>query len=272
MTSGAEQPSGLSKGRDGVPSWDGTPSSFQAFVESAELFEQSTPFHKRYLCGPRLQAELSGAARRHVVGQRADWLSHNQGVNTLLQHLRQCLGNVNCTFELSKLCGGYSHTMVGATAAPVVLGFNGGPSRTSGSTSSRDDSKINCLRCGKLGHRIANCPHGADYKKPPDAMAPFVCYASAGVVTEDQTEQTHQALAAEVPTTQEAIMQGKCVLDSGATRSLGSARAIEQVMRLSADAVSHVDDFYTNSTHVRQEVPSLMSYVQNADVPTASSE
>ena len=241
-----------------------------------------------------------------------------------------------------------------------------GPSRTSGSTSSRDDSKINCLRCGKLGHRIANCPHGADYKKPPDAMAPFVCYASAGVVTEDQTEQTHQALAAEVPTTQEAIMQGKCVLDSGATRSLGSARAIEQVMRLSADAVSHVDvtdcpkfgfgnsseetcvstvhfkvkaqgqdgtlkvhalsggegpilfsidalrklkavidyeadlvvfraldpsriiqleqtssghqvfpltqDFYTNSTHVRQEVPSLMSYVQNADVPTASSE
>ncbi|CAE7944132.1 GIP, partial [Symbiodinium necroappetens] len=144
---------------------------------------------------------------------------------------------------------------------------------------------------------------GADYKKPPDAMAPFVCYASAGMVTGSPTEETQQALAAEMTTTQEAIMQGKCVLDSGATRSLGSAQAIEQVMRLSADAVANIDvkaqgqdgtlkvhalsggegriiqleqttsghqvfpltqDFYTNSTKSSQEVPSLKAYVQNA--------
>ena len=60
-------------------------------------------------------------------------------------------------------------------------------------------------------------------------------------MTGSPTEETQQALAAEMTTTQEAIMQGKCVLDSGATRSLGSARAIEQVMRLSADAVANID-------------------------------
>ena len=468
MTSGAEQPNGLSEGREGVPSWDGTPSSFQAFAESAELFEQSTPFHKRYLCGPRLQAELTGAARRHVVGQRADWLSNNQGVHTLLQHLRQCLGRPQLPeltdlltqyFKGSRRLQGESmgnyisrkcelyiraqqamrrvqphHGRADSRAGGSVTGWpsawtssnwnsrrtsvdsqateedanadppvqaaaptaatttntedgseapqwnwshagqwqawdwswnstwhgstwsynsggsyeardvtplpelvpefvqawyllqdagleqneknlvltaikgsmslqqvaqelrtqfpeielrrrdqqrrhhsywgqieededsgndmnqepdmafsaeqelneegyalwssaateaetawaalqgarrtlkdararqhqvkmnrkyfrgNAGASRSSGSTSTRDDSKITCLRCGKLGHRIANCPQGADYKKPPDAMAPFVCYASAGVVTGSPTEETQQALAAEMAT------------------------------------------------------------------------
>ena len=571
MTSGAEQPNGLSKGREGVPSWDGTPSSFQAFAESAELFEQSTPFHKRYLCGPRLQAELTGAARRHVVGQRADWLSHNQGVHTLLQHLRQCLGRPqlpeltdlltqyfkgsrrlqgesmgnyisrkcelyiraqqamrrvqphhgrtdsraggsvtgwpsawtgsnwnsrrtsvdsqateedanadppvqaaaptaattttaeddtegpqwnwsrngqwqawdwswNSTWQgstwsynsggsyearessplpelvpefvqawyllqdagleqneknlvLTAIKGsmslqqvaqelrtqfpeielrrrdqqrrhhsywgqaeededsgndanqetdmvfsaeqelneeGYALWSSAATEAETALAalqgarrtlkdararqhqvkmnrkyFRGstGASRSSGSTSTRDDSKITCLRCGKLGHRIANCPQGADYKKPPDAMAPFVCYASAGVVTGSPTEETQQALAAEMTTTQEAIMQGKCVLDSGATRSLGSARAIEQVMRLSADAVANIDvtdcpkfgfgnsseETCVSTVHFKVkaqgqdgtlkvhalsggEGPSLKAYVQSARVPTENVE
>ena len=92
MTSSGDQAGGLTKGRDGVPAWDGTTSSFQSYVEAATLFEQGTPYHKRYLCGPKLQAELTGTARRHVVGQRPDWLSHGQGVDTLLQHLRKCLG------------------------------------------------------------------------------------------------------------------------------------------------------------------------------------
>ena len=83
--------------------------------------------------------------------------------------------------------------------------FRGGPGGSKPPVQPRDDSKIVCLRCGKQGHRIANCPQGADYKKEPDAQAPFVCDATAGVVT----EEPHQALATESPTTQEAVMQGE---------------------------------------------------------------
>ncbi|CAE7036286.1 RE1, partial [Symbiodinium sp. CCMP2456] len=106
MTSSGDQAGGLTKGRDGIPSWDGTTSSFQSYVEAAELYEQGTPYHKRYLCGPKLQAELTGTARRHVVGQRPDWLSHEQGVHTLLQHLRKCLGKPQLP-ELTELLAQY---------------------------------------------------------------------------------------------------------------------------------------------------------------------
>ncbi|CAE7480578.1 GIP [Symbiodinium sp. CCMP2592] len=62
------------------------------YEEAALLWEQSVAVQKRYLCGPRLAAELGGAAKRLVVGKRADWLSHNDGVTVLLQHLRNSLG------------------------------------------------------------------------------------------------------------------------------------------------------------------------------------
>ena len=48
----------------------------------------------------------------------------------------------------------------------------------------RDDSKLTCLKCGRIGHGAANCP---DKDKPQDGpgaslaeeQAPFVCYAEA---------------------------------------------------------------------------------------------
>ena len=75
-----------------IPSWDGGSESFQAYCEAALLYEQTTKFQDRYLVGPRLVGELHGAARRLVVGQRADWVSFNGGVERLLQHLRASLG------------------------------------------------------------------------------------------------------------------------------------------------------------------------------------
>ena len=48
--------------------------------------------NKRYLCGPKLIAELTGAAKRLVAGKRHDWVSHNNGVQELMKHLRSCLG------------------------------------------------------------------------------------------------------------------------------------------------------------------------------------
>ena len=82
----------ISRTREGVPVWDGDASTYVAYAEAAELYEQTTAYHKRCLAAPRLVAELQGAARKLVVGQPADWLSFNGGVAKLLDHLRQGLG------------------------------------------------------------------------------------------------------------------------------------------------------------------------------------
>ena len=101
--------SGSGRAREGVPSWDGNPGSFQEYEESSLLWEQSVAFQKRYLCGPRLAAELTGAARRLVSGRSPDWLSDNDGVKRLMAHLRQCLGKpqiAELTEQLSKFFKG----------------------------------------------------------------------------------------------------------------------------------------------------------------------
>lgn len=56
------------------------------------MWEQGIPHHKRDLCGPRLVSELSGAARRFIVGKKPGWVSFHGGVGRLLQHLRTHLG------------------------------------------------------------------------------------------------------------------------------------------------------------------------------------
>jgi len=92
MSSAASTADGVSRTRDGVPGWDGDASTFQEYVEAAELYEQSVAYHKRGQVAPRLIAELQGSARRLVVGQPADWVSYNGGVARLLDHLREGLG------------------------------------------------------------------------------------------------------------------------------------------------------------------------------------
>ena len=89
-------------------------------------------------------------------------------------------------------------------------------------------------------------------REPPENLAPFVCFAS-GMENEPmehrsqagQPPETHQevleqslsaqALSANSTTTQEAVLQGKCVIDCGATKSLGSIHALEQVVRKAED-------------------------------------
>ena len=87
MTSGQ---SGRSK--DGVPTWDGSASTFQAYEEQVLVWEQGVKYENRYLCGPRLCGELSGAAQRMIVGKPPTWVSFNGGVAVFLRHLRQSLG------------------------------------------------------------------------------------------------------------------------------------------------------------------------------------
>eukprot|EP00435_Cladocopium_sp_Y103_P069442 s548_g33.t1 len=82
----------IERSKDGVPQWDGDATTFQEYSEMASHWQESIPYHKRYLCGPRLQAELSGTARRFVQAKQPGLISNDHGVETLLQHLRQHLG------------------------------------------------------------------------------------------------------------------------------------------------------------------------------------
>lgn len=82
----------IERNKEGVPCWDGSSSTFQEYSEVAEHWEQTIPYHKRYLCGPKLLNELSGTAKRFVMSKRPGWVSHAGGVQTLLNHLRQHLG------------------------------------------------------------------------------------------------------------------------------------------------------------------------------------
>ena len=45
---------------EGVPCWYGNAATFQEYSELAGHWEQAVAHHKRYLCGPKLQAELTG--------------------------------------------------------------------------------------------------------------------------------------------------------------------------------------------------------------------
>ena len=83
---------GISRSRDGVPQWSGDSRTFQEYEEACLQWEQSIAVHKRYLCGPRLQGELGGTAKKYGHGKRADWISWNGGVEHLLAHLRRSLG------------------------------------------------------------------------------------------------------------------------------------------------------------------------------------
>ena len=82
----------IKRSKDGVPSWDGDAKTFQEYEEVALMWEQGVAHHKRDLCGPRLISELTGAARRFIIGKKADWVSYNGGVQKLLGHLRANLG------------------------------------------------------------------------------------------------------------------------------------------------------------------------------------
>ncbi|CAE7273716.1 RE1 [Symbiodinium sp. CCMP2592] len=82
----------VTRSKDGVPQWSGEASSFTEYEEQCLLYEQSVPYHKRYMVGPRLIGELQGPAKRLVLGKRPDWVSYAGGVTELLNTLRASLG------------------------------------------------------------------------------------------------------------------------------------------------------------------------------------
>ena len=75
--------------RDGVPTWSGEPATWEEYRRAALLYVQATKWESRYLCGPRLAAELSGAAKAAVTNKKASWLASDDGVQRLLRHLQE---------------------------------------------------------------------------------------------------------------------------------------------------------------------------------------
>ena len=96
----------ITRSRDGVPQWSGDAANFQDYEDAALLWEQGIPYHKRYLCGPRLVGELSGTAKKFVLGKRSTWVSFQGGVEHLLSHLRMSLGKPRIP-ELSEMLTKY---------------------------------------------------------------------------------------------------------------------------------------------------------------------
>ena len=129
---------------------------------------------------------------------------------------------------------------------------------SSASAKPKDDSNLDCLRCGRRGHRAANCPHKPIGDGPSQAnlaqagssssepqQAPFVCYLDeamagnkdeigeesltnfVGYATEECLQTTNAAAAI---STSEAVAQGMAVIDGGATQTIGSVKALEAVL------------------------------------------
>ena len=93
---------GIQRNRDGVPIWGGDPSLLEEFTEACLRYEQTIVREKRYLCGPRIASELTGPAKRVLIGRPADWLSFEGGVRHLIEALRSERGQPQVP-EMSEL-------------------------------------------------------------------------------------------------------------------------------------------------------------------------
>lgn len=78
----------VTKGKDNIPGWDGSPATWAEYRQAAYMYEDTVKWESRYLCGPRLAAELTGAAKAAISGKRRGWLSCHDGVEKLLRCLR----------------------------------------------------------------------------------------------------------------------------------------------------------------------------------------
>ncbi|CAE7201192.1 RE2 [Symbiodinium sp. CCMP2592] len=118
-------------------------------------------------------------------------------------------------------------------------GSAGSSSHRGGGGATNNDANMTCLKCGKLGHRAANC------KDPPNKAlqvdeskneeAPFVCYSEVEAIGYANVEANQSAfMGTPTMTTAEAVREGHAILDGGATRTLASVYAIECLMKQNA--------------------------------------
>ena len=111
------------------------------------------------------------------------------------------------------------------------------------SNSQRPSGSSSCLKCGSSGHRTAQCPKKSEPQgtahTAQNESAPFVCFT-------ESIDKNEAHFMGDGLTSEEAMRQGKAILDGGATRTLGSVTAVEQVMDLNekltgATGIRHID-------------------------------
>ena len=91
----------------------------------------------------------------------------------------------------------------------------------------RGNAPDTCLKCGGR-HKTTDClkkSPGANNVDQPEA-APFVCFSDM-----DGSSESAMTLESGI-TTRDAVMQGKAVIDGGATKTLGSVTALQYIMDL----------------------------------------
>ena len=71
-----------------IPGWHGDADTYFFYARRARQFVEGTKTQELYLCGPRLEAQLTGKPESAVEGCRPVWLSQEHGVKTLLSFLR----------------------------------------------------------------------------------------------------------------------------------------------------------------------------------------
>ena len=104
----------------------------------------------------------------------------------------------------------------------------------------RSDANMVCLKCGKVGHRAANCvdqkQRAMQAEEQIDEEAPFVCFNDLSAAGYVSMETATAYVNTDGMTTQEAVEAGCAILDGGATRTLASVHAVECLMRENREA------------------------------------
>jgi hypothetical protein len=71
--------------------WDGDISLWEDWKQSALTYMETMRRDHRYLCGPRLVAELRGSAKSAVANKKAGWVSSEKGLTKLINFLEKNL-------------------------------------------------------------------------------------------------------------------------------------------------------------------------------------
>ena len=78
--------------KDKIPVWDGRSESLRMWSEAARGYNETVKYENRYLVGPQLVQFFKPAAKTIIRSKQSRtpcWLSHQEGVSTLIAFLEQ---------------------------------------------------------------------------------------------------------------------------------------------------------------------------------------